>query len=145
LVATNLAVDKECVKLDTLIEAIVADIGTDKEASLPTQAELRERWLRDLIHHRGRPVALFIYAWRALEEAYIAGQKPVDAETVHDVLVPDLDGLEPRLMRLGYPVKSLCEALNVRPAEIRAFVRGRLAQGRMQELHQELHKLGVVA
>ena len=57
------------------------------------------------------------YAWRALEEAYVAGQKPVDAETVHDVLVLDLDGLEPRLMRLGYPVKSLCEALNARPAE----------------------------
>jgi hypothetical protein len=65
----------------------------------------------------------------ALEEAYVAGQKPVDAETVHEVLVPDLDGLEPRLTRLGYPVKSLCEALNARPAEIRAFLRGRLAPG----------------
>ena len=37
------------------------------------------------------------------------------------------------------------EALNARPAEIRAFLRGRLAPGRMQELHQELLKLGVVA
>jgi type II secretory pathway predicted ATPase ExeA len=49
LVAANLAVDKERVKLGTLMEAIVADIGTGKEATLPTQAELRERWLRDLI------------------------------------------------------------------------------------------------
>jgi type II secretory pathway predicted ATPase ExeA len=249
LVATNLAVDKERAKLGTLMEAIVADIGTDKEATLPTQAELRERRLWDLIQRRGRPVALFIdeahdlhpktmvglkrlvevvqeggavlsivlvglprlrvnlrrpameeigarvtmltleslqgsglpfltwllerckrpevaitdeamtmlvdrlptplqlihYAWRALEEAYVAGQKPVDAETVHEVLVPDLDGLEPHLTRLGYPVKPLCEALNARPAEIRAFLRGRLAPGRMQELHQELLKLGVVA
>jgi type II secretory pathway predicted ATPase ExeA len=253
LVATNLAVDKERVKLGTLMEAIFADISADKEATLPTQAELRERRLRDLIQRRGRPVALFIdeahdlhpktlvglkrlvevvqeggavlaivlvglprlrvnlrrpameeigarvtmltleslqgsglpfltwllerckrsevaitdifteeamtmlvdrlttplqfihYAWRALEEAYVAGQKPVDAETVHEVVVPDLDGLEPRLTRLGYPVKSLCEALNARPAEIRAFLRGRLAPGRMQELHQELLKLGVVA
>jgi type II secretory pathway predicted ATPase ExeA len=32
LVATNLAVDKERVKLSTLMEAIYADIGTDKEA-----------------------------------------------------------------------------------------------------------------
>jgi hypothetical protein len=53
--------------------------------------------------------------------------------------------VEPRLTRLGYPVKSLCEALNARPAEIRAFLRGRLAPGRTQELHQELLKLGVVA
>ena len=34
LVATNLAVDKERVKLGTLMEAIYADIGTDKEAML---------------------------------------------------------------------------------------------------------------
>jgi hypothetical protein len=61
------------------------------------------------------------------------------------VLVPDLDGWEPHLTRLGYPVRSLCEALNARPAEIRAFLRGQLASGRTQELHQELLKLGVVA
>ena len=60
LVATNLAVDKERVKLGTLMEAIFADIRTDKEAALPTQAELRGRRLRDLIQRRGRPVALFI-------------------------------------------------------------------------------------
>ena len=98
-----------------------------------------------MVNRLTTPLQRIQYAWRALEEAYVAGQKPVDAETVHDVLVLDLDGLEPRLMRLGYPVKSLCEALNARPAEIRAFLRGRLAHGRMQELHQELLKLGVVA
>jgi len=48
--------------------------------------------------------------------------------------------LEPRLTRLGSPVKSLREALNARPAEIRAFLRGRLASGRIQELL----KLGIV-
>jgi hypothetical protein len=71
-------------------------------------------------------------------------RKP-ETETVHEVLVPDLDGMGLRLTRLGYPVKSLCETLNARPAEIRAFLRGRLTSGRMQELHQELLKLGVVA
>jgi hypothetical protein len=91
------------------------------------------------------PLQFIHYAWRALEKAYVIGQKPVDVETVQDVLAPDLDGLEPRLTRLGYPVKSLCEALNARPAEIRAFLRGRRAPGRTQELPQELLKLGVVA
>jgi hypothetical protein len=33
------------------------------------------------------------------EEAYVIGQKPVDVETVQNVLAPDLDGLEPRLTR----------------------------------------------
>jgi hypothetical protein len=61
------------------------------------------------------------------------------------VLAADLDGLEPRLTRLGSPVKALCEALNACPGEIRAFLRGRLAPGRMQGLHQELLELGVVA
>jgi type II secretory pathway predicted ATPase ExeA len=195
--------------LGTFMEAIVADIGTDKEATWPTQAELRARRWRDLIQRRGRPVALFIDAahalppktlgdlnrwgevvqeggavraivrvdrprvrahrrrpamekigarvtrltleslqgrglplrtgllercmrpavavaaivtaearilWadrlttplqcihsagRALDEAYGAGQKPVDAETVRGVLVPARDGAEPRLRRLG--------------------------------------------
>lgn len=32
------------------------------------------------------------YAWHALEEAYRIGQKPVDVETVQEVLAPDLDG-----------------------------------------------------
>jgi hypothetical protein len=98
-----------------------------------------------LVDRLTTPLEFIHYAWCALEEACIAGQKLVDAQTVHEVLVPDLDGLEPRLMRLGDPVKSLCEALNAHPAEIHAFLRGRLAPGRMQELHQELLKLGVVA
>jgi hypothetical protein len=88
----------------------------------------------------------FIYlAWRALEDAYVIGQKPVEVDTVQEVLAPDLDGLEPRLMRLGYSIKARCEALNALPAEIHAFLQGRLASGRTQELHQELLKLGVVA
>jgi len=113
-------------------EVVVADIFTEEAMIM-------------LADRLTTPLQFIHYAWRALEEAYVAGQKLVDSETVLEVLVPDLDGLEPRLMRLGYPVKSLCEALNARPAEIRAFLRGRLAQGRMQELHQELLKLGVVA
>jgi type II secretory pathway predicted ATPase ExeA len=75
LVATNLAVDKERVKLSTLMEAIVAAIGTDKEATLPTQAELRERRLRDLIQRRGRPVALFIDEAHDLHPKTMVGLK----------------------------------------------------------------------
>jgi hypothetical protein len=44
-----------------------------KEAALPTQAELRERRLRDLIRRRGLPVALFINVGSG---AMNVGQRP---------------------------------------------------------------------
>jgi hypothetical protein len=112
-------------------EVAITDIFTEEVMTMLVD---RLTTLLQLIH----------FAWRALEEAYVDGQKPVDAETVHAVLVADLNGLEPRWTRLGYLVKSLCESRNARPTEIRAFLRGRLAHGRMQELPQELLKLGVV-
>ena len=65
--------------------------------------------------------------YQDLGTAYFDALAQQRVETVQDVLAPDLDGFEPRLTRLGYPVKSLCEALNARPAEICAFLRGRRA------------------
>ena len=46
-----------------------------------------------LVDRLTTPLQLIHDAWRALEEVYVAGQKPVDAEAVHEVWVPDLDGL----------------------------------------------------
>ena len=49
-----------------------------------------------LVDRLTTPLQLIHYAWRAFEErafeeVYVAGQKPVDAETVHGMLVPDLE------------------------------------------------------
>jgi len=44
-----------------------------------------------LVDRLTTPLQLIHYAWQAFEEVYVAGQKPVDAETVHGMLVPDLE------------------------------------------------------
>jgi type II secretory pathway predicted ATPase ExeA len=48
------------------------------------------------------PLQFELYLTRAFEEALRVGQKPVDADTIAEILAPDLDGLEARLMRNGY-------------------------------------------
>ena len=84
------------------------------------------------------------YAWKALEEAHQIGQKPVEVATLQTMIAQDLNSLEATLQRSRYGVKSLVEALDARPAEIRAFFRGRLSSGRQQELQQEILKLGII-
>ncbi len=49
----------------------------------------------------------------AFEETFRVGQKPVDADTIAEILAPDLVGLEARLMRNGYNVKLLTEMLEI--------------------------------
>ena len=60
LVSKSLSVDKARVNLGTLIMALFFDLATEKSFTVPTQAEKRERKLRDLIKKRKKPVALFI-------------------------------------------------------------------------------------
>jgi len=60
LVSKSLAVDKGRVNLGTLIMALFFDLATEKSFTVPTQAEKRERKLRDLIKKRKKPVVLFI-------------------------------------------------------------------------------------
>jgi cystathionine beta-lyase/cystathionine gamma-synthase len=59
------------------------------------------------------------------------------------VLARDLDDLEPRLTRHGYHAKALADLLQVQPADIRAFLAGRLPASRTQELQQELLAVGL--
>lgn len=53
------------------------------------------------------------YAWHALEEAYCIGQKPVDVETVHEVLAPDLDGYGLRGSRVRREERPQCSVTAV--------------------------------
>ncbi len=72
------------------------------------------------------PLQIGHYLTLAFEEAYGIGQKPVTAEIVSNVLVTSLNDPEPHLIRHGYNVKSLAQLINVKPAEVRAFLYGRL-------------------
>lgn len=62
---------------------------------------------------------------------------------VHVTLAPDLHDLEPTLTRYGYHVTALAELLNLRQADVRAFLRGQVPPGRTEELHNQLLATGI--
>ncbi len=53
-------------------------------------------------------------------------------------MAPDLNALEPMLIRHGYTSRALSEFLNVRPGEVRALLLGQLPEERAEELKQQL-------
>lgn len=90
------------------------------------------------------PLQICHYLTLALIKGATTGTKPVDAEIIEAVLSPDLNTLEPKLARQGYNTTALCEHLNVRKSEIRAYFNGQLPAARMDEFNKEIHKLGVL-
>jgi type II secretory pathway predicted ATPase ExeA len=89
------------------------------------------------------PLQIEQYLTLAFEAGYEVGAHPITAEIIDNVLAADLDALEATLTRNGYSARALAELLNVRPAEIRAFLHGQLAPGRTQELHAQLLAAGL--
>jgi hypothetical protein len=81
----------------------------------------------------------------AFEQAHEIAEKPVSAALVDSVLAPGLDDLEPRLARHGYNASILAQELDIRQAEIRAFLRGTLPPGRTEEIHKQLLAKGIPA
>ncbi|NBT44435.1 MAG: AAA family ATPase [Gammaproteobacteria bacterium] len=71
VVAKSLATDKRRVNINTLYAALFADLPTPKDFKVPTQAEIRERKLQELIRKINKPIAFFIDGahdlhWRTL-------------------------------------------------------------------------------
>jgi len=89
------------------------------------------------------PLQIEQYLTLAFEAGYEVGAHPITAEIIDNVLAADLDALEATLTRNGYSTRALAEMLNVRPAEVRAFLHGQLAPGRTQELHAQLLAAGL--
>ena len=89
------------------------------------------------------PLQIEHYLTRILEQAYRLGEKPVTPAIVEQTLAPDMHALEPTLTRDGYNVKPLSELLNIRQAEVRAFLHGHLPPGRTEELHHQLLAAGL--
>ena len=134
-------------------------VATDKDGDLPGKPEKSERALMKVMRRCQKPIALSIdaghnlpaqmlrslkqYVTRVLEQAYRFGEKPVTPAIVHMTLAPDLHDLEPTLTRYGYNVTALSELLNLRQADVRAFLRGQLPPGRTEELHNQLLATGI--
>lgn len=104
---------------------------------------LSDEALELLTDRLATPLQIGHYLARAFEEAYQIGQKPVGADLITTVLASTLNDPEPHLIRHGYNVVSLARLINVKPAEIRAFLQGRLPPSRNQELKDHLLKDGV--
>jgi type II secretory pathway predicted ATPase ExeA len=116
----------QCMKPKTKVE----DILTEEAMTL-----LSERLIT--------PLQIEHYLILALEQAYRLAEKPVTAEIVESTIAPDLNALEPTLIRHGYTSRALSEFLNVRPGEVRALLLGQLPEGRTEELKQQLLRTGI--
>jgi type II secretory pathway predicted ATPase ExeA len=89
------------------------------------------------------PLQFESYLTRALEQAYQVGGKPITSAVIDTVLSKEIDDLEPKLTRQGYHVRSLSELLNVRPSEIKAFLRGQVDASRAQDLQAQMLRAGI--
>jgi type II secretory pathway predicted ATPase ExeA len=90
------------------------------------------------------PLQINYYLTRVLEKGCQVGEKPISAVTAESVLSPNLDSLEPNLARNGYNLPILCEYLNVKRHEVKAYLRGQLTPSRFDEINKEIHKLGIL-
>lgn len=97
-----------------------------------------------LVNSLVTPLQINHYLTQAMEQAYLAGTKPITTEIIQSVLAPDLDGIEAKLARYGYNLQALCEVLNARPSEVRAYLLGQLNSNKLQEFNKEIYKLGVI-
>jgi hypothetical protein len=112
-------------------------------SELPEDEILTEAAAELLSERLVTPLQIIQYLDLALQEAYKIGQKPVSAEMIASVLAQDINGLESTLTRHGYGFKVVADLLNVRPAEIRSFLQGRLTANRAQELRDDMLAAGI--
>lgn len=90
------------------------------------------------------PLQIIHYLSLALVKGLTTGIKPIDQEIIESVLSPELNTLEPKLARLGYSMTVLCEHLNARRNEVKAYLKGQLAAGKTEDFNKEIHKLGIL-
>ncbi len=75
IVSRSMAVERNRATLGTLITALFCDLSTDKGPKIPTQIELRERALRDLVRKRRKPVVLIVDEAHDLHHSTLTGLK----------------------------------------------------------------------
>ena len=107
-------------------------------------ADMIEQAAADLLAKKLRtPLQIDQYLTRAFEESFKSGEKPVTADAIEAVLSPQLDDLEPKLMRNGYDVRSLADRFHTKPAEIKQYLAGTLDQTRTRELNDLMLAAGI--
>lgn len=90
------------------------------------------------------PLQITHYLTAALEKGYQVGNKPIGIDTVKSVLSPDLNSVEANLARHGYNFSVLCEHLNARRSEVKAYLRNQLQANKADEFDKEILKIGLL-
>jgi hypothetical protein len=89
------------------------------------------------------PLQIEQYLTLAMNEAYQVGLKPITTDLMETVLAIGLDDLEPNLIRHGYNVRSIARLLNVKPAEVRSFLYNQLPPEKIQDMRDQILKIGI--
>ena len=125
---------------EAYIRWLLGQCATDE-----TETLISDEAIELLAERLATPLQIERYLTMAFEQAHEIAEKPVSAGLVDSVLVPGLDDLEPRLARHGYNARTLSRELDIRQAEVRAFLRGSLPPGRTEEIHKQLLAKGIPA
>ena len=91
------------------------------------------------------PLQMHCFIWRALEEAFEAGQKMISIETLREAVAKDLQDKESLLVRLGYNVRRLSDILGMREVDVRSYFAGKLAPEKHREIEEGIQTLGLFA
>lgn len=83
IISLPVSVDKQSVRLATLINVLFYDLAQDKQVQIPKQGEYRERELQELVKKGKRPVALFVDEAHDLNGNTLTGLKRL-MEVVED-------------------------------------------------------------
>ncbi len=75
IVSQSCAIDKDKVKLTTLIEALYCDLATEKDGKLPTNPEKRARQILEVMKKQRKPVVLFVDDAHGLYHQTLVGLK----------------------------------------------------------------------
>lgn len=90
------------------------------------------------------PLQITHYLTAALAKGFQIGEKPISVDTAKAVLSPDLQAIEANLARHGYNFNVLCDYLNAKRSEVKAYLRGQLPPGKTEEFNKEIHKIGLL-
>ena len=89
------------------------------------------------------PLQITFYLKLAIQLAYDVGEKPINLDTVKQVMYPDLQSIQSKLARNGYQELAVCELLNATKKEVRDFFAGKANKERSIEFNHKLQKLNI--
>ncbi len=89
------------------------------------------------------PLQMNQYLSLAMTEGYKAGVQPITEELVKSILAYDLNCAEAQLVRQGYDIKALADALDIKAKEARNFLKGDIPSSRKEEIMDSIRALGI--